>query len=208
MDRETQGYGPDNHILWVGPGMGDLMRLGPWPKAFRALMHNDKDPLKISAIKYLDITGKPKLFFGKNYAFDRNITQMAERGDFFQEGGHRLNCDEGIWDIIILDFIEAWLLGRHYWPTLSETPYELILREWELKLKHLHPYQVWVVHDADTHSTIMPRLDPEYKIVVNSQPLWFGYRPKEQDIQINRDASYWTPQAAEPFRYLHVWQLI
>jgi len=207
-DVISPGQDPDNQILWVGPGMGDLIYLGPWPKVFRALMSNEKDPFLVSYMKMLDLAGKPKLLFGPKYAENRGVIQEAEKGDFFDVGGHRLDCEEGAYDIIILDFIEAWLLGPTYWPTLSKTPYDLILREWELKLKKLCPYQIWVVHDQDPHSTIIPHLEPEYKLVVNSQEVWFGYQPGRQDIKITEDASFWTEDAVMPFRYLHVWQQI
>jgi len=63
------------------------------------------------------------------------------------------------------------------------------------------------VHDRDPHSTIIPDLEPEYELVVNSEEVWFGYLPtSRQDITIAEDTSFWTKEAVMPFRYFHVWQ--
>jgi hypothetical protein len=205
----------DNRVLWVGPGMGDIMYYGPWPATLDVLSKSE-DPLRISQLKLLDLMGIPKIPFGDEYAKEISImSQETEQGDFFQE------TDD--WDIIILDRLEAWQLGRHFWPTLSQTPYDLIAYEWEVALKKLRPFQVWVRHDGDLHSTITPNLSPEYELVVDIQTLYggFGYGStrKDKNIRVSKNASFWSKKALQEmeavrvhhgsgtFEYLHVWQL-
>jgi len=204
----------DNKILWVGPGMGDIMYHGPWPAAISVLTTSE-DPVKISHLKLLDIQGIPKQLFGNEYAMQLGMElQESEQGDFFQESNY--------WDIVILDRIEAWLLGRHYWPTLAKTPYEVIAHEWEEALKKLRPYQVWVRHDGILNSTIIPNLAPEYELVVNIQNIMRGYYFHEKDILVTGNASFWSEKALMLMKehtlatsgafgsfdsQLHVWQL-
>jgi len=196
------------NILWVGPGMGDVMRHGPWPSAISVLVKSP-NPLKINQLKLLDMQGIPKMPFGAKYAEELGIDLLeTERGDFFQESE--------TWDIIIIDRIEAWMLGRQYWPTLRETPYEEIVNEWDKAIKGIRPFQVWVRHDNCSRSTIIPDLSPEYDLVVDVQTD-YSY-PHELNASLSGGASFWSEEklwlmknkrlgfSVGTFENLHVWQ--
>ena len=186
-----------NRILWIGAGMGDVLYQGPWPDAFMHLLANPIDPLHIGHLKMIDLIDRPKIFFADNFAQEHGMIQESAKGDFFSE--------QGEWDIIILDFIEAWQLGRQYWPSLRETPYSLILEAWEEKLLQLGPHQVWVRHDAAPSSTIIPMLQPDYRLVVDVQTTYSTGKRSLKEMLIN--PAYWNLPAARQFDYLHVWQI-
>ena len=159
-------------ILWAGPGMGDYYHLW-WNKAFLQLFDRG---FKLRHLRSIDLKGAPKRFF--NPQFDGLTPDFVEeniRANFFhQKPG---------WDIIIIDFIEAWLRGNDYWPTLAETPYRAILHLWREKILELRPKQVWVVHDNDPHSTIIPDLSPEYELVdIGLKPFFPGKGLKDISI--------------------------
>ena len=193
-------------ILWIGPGMGNIMHQGPWLKTFKLLRSNENCPLRLSYLRLIDLVDTPKFFYAEPFAEKQNIIQESFRADFFNENGY--------WDVIILDFIEAWQLGRTYWPSLSETPFDLILHHWEEKLKQLRPLQVWIRHDRVPHSTIIPNLRPQYNLVVNVEEhmrqTHMGYE-FYADISISNNALFWHERAAKVFEALgqdlHVWQL-
>jgi len=185
-------------ILWVGPGMGNVASAGPWPQVFGELRQNG---LQIQLLELIDFMGVPKK------VFTDAIPQITKQVDFFQITGE--------WDVILLDFIEAWYLGcehgtsrPRYWP-LPETPYKAILHAWERKLRALAPFQIWVRHDKIHKSTIIPELGPEYHLVVETevtrslQKDHFNYDTK---IIIEPEAYWWTVEAVKPLEYLHVWQ--
>lgn len=191
-------------VLWVGPGMGDSLQ-HYWIKVFIPLLEDDDATLHISHLKLIDLEGIPKLFFGEEYAEEHGMEQETAQADFFRERGQ--------WDIIILDFIEAWLLGNTpnatafggSWPEFGSIPYEYIRDKWEQKLLRMKPFQVWVRHDRDTHSTIIPRLEPDYKLVVKVRDPDY----KEQYADISDDATFWMPKAAlNHYGSFDVWQRI
>jgi hypothetical protein len=185
-------------ILWIGPGMGDAFQ-EIWWKTFHHLTRGPEATLNIEHLKLIDLKDAPKLFYGKKYAAEEGIVQEAIRGDFFKE--------EDNWDIIILDFIEAWQLGRTYWPTFAQTPYKFIQEQWVKKLKELRPFQVWVRHDADMHSTIIPDLSPEYELVVTYDESYYGGLTPVINIEIDDKAKFWNRKAIESLRsYLSIWQ--
>ena len=150
-------------ILWVGPGMGEYY-FHWWVKAFIHLVDNG---LVIDRVRSIDLKGAPNRFFNPNNPdLGEDFNEETLRANFFdQEPG---------WDIIILDFIEAWLFGKNYWP-LSETPYKTILHEWEAKILELRPQQVWTIHDSDPHSTIIPNLSPDYELIdIGLEPFFYS----------------------------------
>jgi hypothetical protein len=160
-------------ILWVGPGMGDYFNSW-WTKAF---LHLLRSGLIIDHLRAIDLKGAPKPFFNPNYSrLPPGFTEETLRNDFFDQGSG--------WDIIIVDFIEAWQFGNNYWE-IGFTPFRAILREWERKIFKLMPKQVWVVHDDDPYSTIIPNLAPEYELIDLGLKPFFA-----------------------PFKEIDIWQLI
>lgn len=139
-------------ILWVGAGLGEIPKRSPL--TFTIWDEYIAGNLPISVLKLIDKSGIPKLPFGKDVPFK----QVAKKENFF-------NVNKDDLDIIIIDRIEAWLLGDLYWPSLGETPFNYILNQWELKILQLRPHEVWVRHDGVKTSTIQPQLRPVYKVV-------------------------------------------
>jgi hypothetical protein len=179
-------------LLWVGPGMGQYWKRW-WIPVLSELA--DQYEFDLEMVRLIDLKGAP------NKLPERLASsQEAARANFFDE--------EDQWDIVLLDFIEAWQLGKQYWD-LHQTPYKLILRAWEHKLKELSPFQVWVRHDFAIHSTVQPNLEPKYKKVVETTRNWRD----EIIIDIAGDAAFWTTNAVEIItkdwhKGLTVWQRI
>jgi hypothetical protein len=184
------------NLLWVGTGMGDYSANMWWVDAFNDLFDNG---LQLDKVKLIDLAGKPKLFFSERWVSH----QEAEKADFFRQSPG--------WDIIILDFIEAWVLGfdpemdRDSWPNFTEIPYDSILGAWEDKLFRLKPFQVWVVHDGMPKSTIIPELDEKYDLLVKTR--FDGLR---RSLEVDSGVEFWDYDAVKNFtksKYLDVWQL-
>jgi len=181
-------------LLWVGPGMGDYLR-HYWTRILAPLIHQRGATLGIDHLKMIDLMGIPKPFFGKEYCLEHRIIQETEKADFFAEEDH--------WDIILLDFIEAWMLGERFWD-MARTPFSFIREAWEEKLMQLEPFQVWVRHDRDPCSTIIPQLEPFYQLVVDAHRTRSG----AIQIEVDSDAAYWTPETVmRHYGDFHVWQI-
>jgi len=177
-------------ILWIGIGMGEPAQNLPWWSRTWEYLINHRD-FKISHLKLIDIIDEPLPFFSDKWTQKHGVIQETARQDFF-------SVTETNWNIIILDFIEAWMLGKRYWPNLATTPFFLIRDRWEQKLQQLSPKEVWVVHDAVPDSTIIPDLDPSYQVIVDTKN------------RINF-SEVWDAEALEQFnfwKYLTIWRRI
>jgi len=176
-------------ILWAGPGMGELAQNLPWwDKIFRYFI-NEKN-LKISKLKLIDILDEPLPFFDEKWAGQHNLQQITAKENFL------ITDESAEWDIIILDFIEAWLLGKKYWVSIQKTPFEKILKAWSDKILKLQPQQVWVCHDAIPQSTIQPILIPDYQIIASNIPAFT--KSELWDLKALSLFDYW--------RYITVWE--
>lgn len=109
-----------------------------------------------------------------------------------------LKTDESqYWDIIIIDFIEAWLFHGKHWDPVKITPYKAIRQAWTQKLIDLQPQQIWVCHEDFVESTIEPQMPlSDYQIVADSK---VGFT----------HSNLWDEEALKIFRgpkYLTVWE--
>ncbi len=177
---------PKLSLLWIGPGMG---RIPPaWPATIKTLVASG---MPLAEITLLDIKDVPKNPFPA-WAEEHGIRVITRQGDFFKE--------VAFYDIILVDFIEAWLLGPSWW-NIEETPWEAIRDTWEHRLQRQAGLQVWVAHDGFHNSTVIPQLADFDKVAQLSRK-W-----PEPSYDVSPAALWWSVKAffAHAF-FVDVWQ--